>query len=78
MTTWQIETTDTFGGEANYAWVHREEVTLPDDLTDRQLVRALRAAAGLTGSKARTVSYSDSFEWRHPGACVVTFAVPQY
>jgi len=75
---WEIETTDTFGGEANYSWVTRQGVTLPDNLTERQTIRALRAAAGLTGSSARTVPMGEGYEWRHPGACIVTFANPSY
>lgn len=75
---WQIETTDTFGGEANYCWVSRSEIELPDGLTDRQLVRSLRDAAGLTGSRARTEPMGEGYQWRHPGACVVTFAIPSY
>jgi hypothetical protein len=59
---WQIETTDTFGGEANYSWCSRAEIDLPDNLTDRQTIRALRAAAGLTGSAARTVTMAPP--WR--------------
>jgi hypothetical protein len=75
---WIVETTDTFGGQANYSWCDQAAVTIPDDATDRQTVRALRAAAGLTGSSARTVPMGEGYEWRHPGACVVTFAMPSY
>jgi hypothetical protein len=28
--TYQIEYTDTFGGEANYSWVRRAKVTMPE------------------------------------------------
>ena len=75
---WKIETTDTFGGQANYSWVRREEIILPDGLTERQTIQALRTAAGLTGSGARTLSMGEGYEWRHPGACIVTFANPSY
>lgn len=30
MHTYEIEYTDTFGGEANYCWVKRRNVTMPD------------------------------------------------
>ncbi len=43
---YRVEHTDTFGGEANYSWVHRYE--LPDDLSRLQLVRRAKALCGLT------------------------------
>lgn len=44
-----FEYTDTFGGEANYSWVKREDVDLPANTTNRALVRAAKKWAGLTG-----------------------------
>jgi hypothetical protein len=75
---WTIETTDTLGGQANCSWCDRLEVTIPDGAAERQTIRLLRAAAGLTGSSARTTSAGEGYEWRHPGACIVTFAMPSY
>jgi hypothetical protein len=34
---WNVELTDTFGGEANYSWVRRDQLELPADATDRQV-----------------------------------------
>lgn len=65
MNQYQIEITDTFGGEANYSWVKRETIVMPE-LTHfgyggaancaeakkayrRQLVRKAKAIAGWTG-----------------------------
>ena len=76
MTTWNLETTDTFGGEANYCWCDRQTLELPDNLTERQLVCALRKAAGLNGTNAKTETMGDGYRWSHPGACIVTFASP--
>lgn len=28
--TWNVEYTDTFGGEANYSWVERRTITVPE------------------------------------------------
>lgn len=79
---WEIETTDAYnspeGWQANYCWVERETIELPDDLTDRQLVTALRKAAGLNGSRARTEQMGEGYQWKHSGACILTFAVPRY
>ena len=43
------EHTDTFGGEANYSWVQREELTVSDNISDLSLVRAAKSALGLSG-----------------------------
>ncbi len=79
---WDVETTDAIhdgvNWSGNYCWVHREEVTLPDHLTDRQVITALRKAAGLNGSKARTDSMGEGYQWKHPGAAILTFALPRY
>ena len=34
MFTLDVEYTDTFGGEANYCWVDRKQLELPDGLSD--------------------------------------------
>ena len=82
MTLWLVETTDAIhdgsGWSANGCWVRRETVEIPDKLTDRQTIRRLRAAAGLNGSRAVTESYSDGYMWKHPGAAILTFAMPEY
>lgn len=78
MPTLDCELTDTFGGQANYSWVRRESVTLPDGATDRQLVIAGKAALGLTGTRCRTFNYGDTWELRPIGACVVAFLSIRY
>ena len=79
---WEIETTDAIhdgiSWSANGCWVTRETVTLDCNLTDRQTITALRKVAGLNGSKAVTQSYGEGFIWKHPGAAILTFAVPCY
>lgn len=78
MIAWEIETTDTFGGEANYSWCNRETLELPEGLTERQTVLRLRKAAGLNGYPARTEPMQDGYVFRYPaGDCTVTFAVPR-
>lgn len=67
------EYTDTFGGQANYCWCRRELLDLPDDATDRQIVRAGKAAVGLTGVRCRTYSHGDMWEIRPYGMCTVLF-----
>ena len=87
--TYQIEITDTFGGQANYSWVKRDTIIMPE-LTHsgydgaqgfseaskrlrRQLVRKAKAIAGWTGARCETVNYGDMIEIRPRGACMVAF-----
>lgn len=50
---WEVEYTDTFGGEANYAWVKRAEFDLPEDASDLAAVRKAKALLGLNGVRCR-------------------------
>lgn len=67
----QYEYTDTFGGEANYAWVNRG--TLPNGLTDLQAMRRAKARVGLTGVRGRTYRHGDLTEFRPYRMCTVLF-----
>jgi hypothetical protein len=78
MTTFDVEYTDTFAGEANYSWVRRAEIELPEGATDRQLVRAAKAAIGLTGVRCRKEDYGDSVTLRPIGSCTVVFINTRY
>ena len=46
MVTWDIEVTDTFGGQANYCWVDRYATRMPDDISDLALVRRIKSVTG--------------------------------
>ena len=59
-----IEMTDTFGGEANYCWVHRFIVSAN---TERG---AMRKVANKTGFAVRSVGCD---RWDAVGACVCYF-----
>lgn len=78
MATWDIEVTDTFGGQANYAWVERSKLRVPDDISDLALVRRIKSAAGYSGIRGRTWVAGDSVEIRFPARCVVIFANVRY
>ena len=75
---WNVELTDTFGGEANYSWVRRAELELADLATDRQVVTAAKAALGLTGIRCRRFYHGEGFELRPVGSCTVAFVLPSY
>ena len=72
------EHTDTFGGEANYAWVIREEISLPDQASDLSVVRAAKAALGLSGVRCRRSDLGELLELRPYGSCSVVFICPLY
>lgn len=87
--TYDIELTDTFGGEANYSWVRRETVTMPElthcgydggsnyakvnKVYQRELMKAAKAAVGLTGVRGTVENYGDSVTFRPYGLCQVMF-----
>lgn len=75
-----IEMTDTFGGEANYCWVKRAKLTdLPDNCSNRELLRRIRKEFGLQGVRLRkTMDCGDMIRWDIVGACVCIFATWEY
>lgn len=78
MVTWDIEVTDTFGGQANYAWVQRSKLRVPGGISDLALVRRIKSVTGYSGIRGRTYVSGDSVEIRFPGRCVVIFANVRY
>jgi len=71
---WNIEVTDTFGGEANYCWVNRSTAKAA---TTRGVVRAVKAAMGLTGKRCDVYSAGGHVEIRPVGKrapCIIGFA----
>ena len=70
----EIEVTDTFGGEANYTWVRRAAVDLPARVTNRALIKAVRQLAGWPVTVRVTVSpMGDSWEARPAGLNQIAF-----
>ena len=80
MNSYQIEYTDTFGGQANYCWVKRAKIHMPElthygydggtnygkanRIFERELMRKAKAAMGLTGVRGKKESYGDSIAFR--------------
>lgn len=84
-----VEYTDTFGGEANYCWVERATITMPD-LThygydgalgytkankrmEHHLMRKAKAAMGLTGVRGRREDLGDTIAFYPYGSATVMF-----
>jgi hypothetical protein len=76
---WEVEETDTFGGEANYCWVNRW--SLPGGLTHKQLVRRAKKLAGWSGQRCRVEDCGDMIRIDPIGRdapCRVIFIQYQY
>lgn len=67
------EYTDTFGGEANYAWVKRGEFQDSYRTPDNLIVKKVKALVGLTGVKCKRTHYGDMIELRPYGSATVLF-----
>ncbi len=89
MHTYQVEHTDTFGGNANYCWVNRQTVTMPElthygydgstnyckanKVFKRELMKKAKAAVGLTGVRGQVHDFGDSIEFRPYRLCQIVF-----
>lgn len=89
MNTYDVEYTDTFGSEANYSWVRRETVQMPElthygydggtnyvranRIANRELMKRAKASVGLTGVRGVTTHHGDMSEFRPYGMCTVLF-----
>lgn len=75
MTGYNVEMTDTFGGEANYSWVKRCEIEASSELA---AVRKAKAELGISGIKCRREDWGDTIVLRPYGACVIVFINADY
>lgn len=89
MNAYNVEYTDTFGGEANYCWVKRAVVSVPEltsygydgsqgyakakKRADRVLMRKAKAAIGLTGVRGRREDWGDTIAFYPYGGSTVMF-----
>lgn len=85
----EVEYTDTFGGEPNYSWARRATVWMPDmthygydgstnygkvvKVFNRELMKKAKAALGLTGVRGRTNVQGDDIVFRPYGSNTVLF-----
>lgn len=71
-----VEVTDTFGGEANYAWCKRHEIRGLEGKSDLAVVRHVKKLIGWTGIRCRTTPIGDDIELRPAGLnqiCFISF-----
>jgi hypothetical protein len=76
--TWNVEYTDTYGGEANYCWVNRQDIETPRNAKQALIMRRAKASVGLTGARGRTYWHGDSGEFRPYRSCTVMFVTFPY
>ena len=69
----QVEVTDTFGGEANYSWVRRYEVEVPEGASNRSIVRKVKKEIGYTGVRCQTTDWGDTITLDPRGCCERVF-----
>ena len=70
---WDAELTDTFGGEANYSWVQREQLKINANYCGSWIVRTAKAAFGLTSVPHITTDLGDSMRIEFPSINSVLF-----
>jgi hypothetical protein len=91
---YNVEYTDTFAGEANYCWVKRANVTMPElthygydgstnyvkanKVYTRELMRKAKLEMGLTGVRGAVWDHGDMIEFRPYGSCTVMFITADY
>jgi hypothetical protein len=71
---YNIEVTDTFGGEANYSWVHRFMVHAQ---TTRGAMRIISNLLPYAGGVRKDYSTGDMERWVWRKACVCAFIEQQ-
>ena len=75
---YNLELTDTFGEQANYSWVIRKQLEVPEGTSDLALVRRAKAALDLTGVPCRKTDLGEGWELRPTAGGVVAFITPEY
>lgn len=68
-----VELTDTFGGEANYCWVRRETIEAPDNTSQSLIMRRAKASVGLNGVRGVTSDFGEGYEFRPHNLLQVMF-----
>lgn len=73
---YQVEVTDTFGGQANYSWVNRVIIDVEDGTTERALIRIAKAKVGWNGLKCDRSQSGETITLTPRRLCQVCFIYP--
>lgn len=77
VTYYDVEYTDTFGGEANYCWIKRHCIEVKQTLdmdqkkVDAKVKRMAKAAVGLNGAAGEWTDYGGQLEFRPSGMATI-------
>lgn len=71
---WNIEHTDTFGGEPNYCWVNRASIEIPEKYSSSWIVRKVKEHMGWTGLYCITSDWGSYIIIRPQDRCEIVFA----
>ena len=78
MKTFDVTLTDTYGGEANYSWVHRAVIKTKDNITAKGIGIHARAAVGMTGVRSSCfVDFGDGIQIEFKNDNLILFITPQ-
>jgi hypothetical protein len=69
----KIEHTDTFGGDANYSWVNREEIEVPNNLSDLAIVRRAKKELGYSNHRCNRSDWGGTIVLDPVGECTRIF-----
>lgn len=72
-----VEFTDTFGGEANYCWVRRADIEVPDGASTSLIMRRAKQAIGLSGVRGRRETWGETEVFRPSRSCTVMFVTQE-
>jgi len=59
---YELEYTDTFCGEANYAWCHRNTIEVPENASDLALIRKAKKVMGIQIRHNPKETYGDTIQ----------------
>jgi hypothetical protein len=76
MCKYLVEMTDTFGGDANYSWLHSAVIDAPTDASSTMLVRRAKKALGVTQPHKPIDDWGDMIRLDLRHACVCIFISP--
>ena len=72
------ELTDTFGGEANYSWCDRHEISIEAGASELAIVRAAKAALGISGCRCKREDWGETITLKPYGSLTIAFITPIY
>ena len=69
----QFELTDLFGDQANYSWVKRGTIDVPENATQVYIMRKVKRELDITGIRCRVSRVGDMWEFRPSGSLCIGF-----